>query len=387
MMQAAPHSEHARETAIDLTALAGPLADAAASAERDGVLAPRAVALMREAGLLGLWRPRDLGGREIDPLAYARVAEAVSRIDSACGWLMMSVANTTFDLRLATRELVEEIFSAGADPILCETFNRPMAARAVDGGWRVSGSVPFASNCRVADWVAHTAMADGRFLLLFHPAAHLHVEDDWDTLGMRGTASNTITAADVFVPHHRGVDLAAARVANGLFDGPLYRLPEALITVTFPPVSLGVIGSALDAAEALAGSHRPFASDAPAATRPLVQLALGQARASGRAARAYLHESLAQAWAQVHAERPFTLTDKADLFLVTTHVLQTCARAGHQLARALGSASIRRGNPLERALRDSEVIARHAFGAQARYASVAQAYLGLEIDFPLMAMD
>lgn len=387
MTQAAPNDEPSRAAGIDLAAIARPLADAAASAERDGVLAPHAVALMREAGLLGLWRPRALGGRELDPLAYAHVAQAVSAVDSACGWLMMSVANTTFDLRLATRELVDEVFASAEDPVVCETFNRPMTARAVDGGWRVSGSVPFASNCRIADWIAHTAMADGRFLLLFHPASKLHVENDWDTLGMRGTSSNTIRADDVFVPRHRGVDLGAERVSNGLFDGPLYRLPEALITVTFPPVSLGVLDSALDAAETLAGSHRPFATDAPAATRPLVQLALGQARASKRAAHAYLDQCLAQAWAQARAGRAFTLTDKADLFLVTTHVLQTCASACHGLARALGSASIRRGNALERALRDSEVIARHAFGAQARYASVAQAYLDLEIDFPLMAMD
>ncbi|MEQ8662059.1 MAG: hypothetical protein RLW62_14680, partial [Gammaproteobacteria bacterium] len=123
------------------------------------------------------------------------------------------------------------------------------------------------------------------------------------------------------------------------------------------------------------------------ATRPLTQLALGRARATAEAGRAYLAATLDRAWTQARAGTPFTLTDKAAFFLTTTHVLQGCAEACAGLARALGTASIRRGNVLERALRDSEVIARHAFGAEARYASVAQAHLGLPLDFPLLAMD
>ncbi|MEQ8230326.1 MAG: acyl-CoA dehydrogenase family protein [Gammaproteobacteria bacterium] len=371
----------------DLAALAPPLARAAAAAEQHGVLSAQAVALLRDAGLFGLWRPRALGGLEVDPLAFARIAETVARIDSACAWLLMSVAVTSFDLRLASRALLDEIFADGKEPVLCESFNRPLEARAVDGGWQVSGAVPFMSNCRVADWIGHTALDGERFLLMFHPAAALDVKDDWDTLGMRGTASNTVSASDVFVPAHRAIDLGAPRTANGCFEGPLYRLPEALITATFPPVALGVLETALAAAEELAATHRPFAADGASATRPLTQLALGQARATAAAGRAYLESVLATAWARAESGAPFALTDKAAFFLATTHVLQTCAAACARLARALGTASIRRGNPLERALRDSEVIARHAFGAEARYASVAQAHLGLPVDFPLMAMD
>ncbi|MEQ8660547.1 MAG: acyl-CoA dehydrogenase family protein, partial [Gammaproteobacteria bacterium] len=237
---------------LAIATLEEPLARAAAAAETDGVLSATAVALLREAGLFGLWRPRALGGRELAPCAYAQVAEAIARIDSACAWLLMSCAVTTFDLRLAAPALIEEIFCAGREPVLCESFNRPLQARAADGGWRVSGAVPFMSNCRVADWIGHTALAGARFLLVFHPAGARTIGDDWDTLGMRGTASNTVTAEDVLVPHHRAIDLGAARTSNGWFDGPLYRLPEALITATFPPVALGVLDRALGAAEALA---------------------------------------------------------------------------------------------------------------------------------------
>ena len=60
--------------------------------------------------------------------------------------------------------------------------------------------------------------------------------------------------------------------------------------------------------------------------------------------------------------------------------MQTCADAVRETAKAAGTASIHKGNNIERALRDVEVTSHHAFGSEGRYASVAQAYWGLDVD-------
>lgn len=357
-----------------------------AAGERDGTLAEASVRALKEAGLLRLWRPRSLGGHELSPRQYAEAAEEVARADSAAAWLMMGCANTTFDLRLADPRFVEEVF-AQADPVICETFNRPMTGQAVDGGYRVTGSTPFASGCRQAEWIGHTAVIDDAFLLMFHPAGALTIDDDWHTLGMRGTASNTIRADDVFVPAHRVIDFGAAPGNNRYFDGPLYRMPEGILTTTFAPVSLGLVASALDAVTELAAHRQPFASPTTLQHRPLAQLKFGRALATYRAARAFHHQTLDAAYRQATAGEAFSLTDKADLFLACTHVLQTCADACRELARTAGTSAIYEGSPVERALRDTEVIAQHAFGAEGRYATVAQAYWDVEVDFPLLTMD
>ena len=52
-----------------------------------------------------------------------------------------------------------EVF-ANDDVVLCETFNRPFGGSVVDGGFRVSGSTPFASGCRNAHWIGHTAVIE-----------------------------------------------------------------------------------------------------------------------------------------------------------------------------------------------------------------------------------
>ncbi len=379
-----------RDLAYDALAaarqVAATLASHSPAGERDGKLPEASVAALQRAGLLRLWWPHSLGGYELDPLTYATTAEEVARADSAAAWLMMGAANTTFDLRLADERFVEEVFT-DADAIVCETFNKPLSGKAVDGGYRVTGSSPFASGCRHADWIGHTAVVDGAFLLMFHPAGALSIDDDWDAVGMRGTASNTVTAEDLFVPAHRVIDFTAGPARNRYFDGPLYRMPEGILTATFSPVSLGLLAAALDAASAVARSRQPFASTSTLKHRPLAQLQFGRALAAYRAARALLHRTLEASFDRAVAGAPFSLTDKADLFLTCTYVLQSCAEACHRLARAVGTSAVYHGNPVERALRDTEVIAQHAFGAEGRFATVAQAYWGLEVDFPLLAMD
>ncbi len=374
------------ELADMAAAVAPELSALAPHGEREGALPQASVAALQRSGLLRLWRPAALGGYECSPLEYAVVAEVIAAADTAAAWLMMGVANTSFDLRLADARFVEEVFAGADDPVLCETFNRPMTAVEGAGGYRVSGATPFASGCRHADWIGHTALCGDRMLLVFHPRGALEIRNDWDSLGMRGTSSNTIVASDVWVATHRAIDLRAP-VRNRYFDGPLYRMPEAALTATFPPVSLGALRNALAAAADLAEAKTPFANPSTLKYQYLAQLRYGRSLATYRAARSFFHDTLRAAFEIAEQGLVFSLRDKADLFLACAHALQSCADAVREVARLAGTSSIYKGNPIERAVRDTQVVSQHAFGAEGRFATVAQAYWSAEVDFPLMQMD
>jgi hypothetical protein len=49
-----------------------------------------------------------------------------------------------------------------------------------------------------------------------------------------------------------------------------------------------------------------------------------------------------------------------------------------------GTSGIRTSNPLERYFRDTQVLKHHAFGAESRYETAGQVYLGLPPDFPVL---
>jgi len=355
--------------------------------ETHGALAPQTLEALKTAGLLRLWRPRSLGGFEVSPCEYADLAEAVAARDTAAAWLMMGAANTTFDLRLATETFVEEVYGDDQDAVVCETFNKPLQAVSADGGYRVSGSTPFASGCKHADWIGHTALEGERLLLMFHPAGALRIEEDWDTLGLRGTASNTVRAEGVFVPEHRVIDFSASPTVNAYFQGTLYRLPEAILTATFPPVALGALSAALTETDEIAANKVPFAAKSTLKHRHLAQMRYGKALATSRAVRALLYQELSSAWDRAERGVAFSRQHKADLFLACAYALQGCADAVSELAQGVGTSSIYRRSPIERAFRDVQVIRHHAFGAEGRFATVAQAYWGLDVDFPLLEMD
>ena len=381
----------AAQSDADLTGVAkslGPaLAARAAEGEKLGYLPPETVELLKTSGMLSLWRPQSLGGFECDPVTYAKSAEEVAVHDSAAAWIMHGVSASWLDLRSASEQLVEEIISTAEVPVLADTYNKPMRVERVAGGIKVSGESPFASGCSFADWVAHTALDGDRILLVFHPQENLQILDDWDALGVRASASNTVKADAVFVPEHRVIDITARPPNGARFNGALYHFPVAIVPAAIAAVALGVLRAALEATNELVQNHTRFSAGKPLKSKTAMQLHYGRALATYRAARSYLHQTLDDANQLVLNSAPFSLTAKADLFLAYAHTLQSATEGVRSLARAVGTAAIHKGSVLERAIRDAEVSSHHAFGAEGRFASVAQAYWGEDVDFPMVALD
>jgi alkylation response protein AidB-like acyl-CoA dehydrogenase len=90
------------------------------------------------------------------------------------------------------------------------------------------------------------------------------VLDDWDTLGMRGTASNSIQLDDVFVPDER----VLANRPHGLIDPPL----QVIFSIAFPIISGVYLGVAEAAFEAAVDAAATKAND------PIVQRQVGLMR-------------------------------------------------------------------------------------------------------------
>jgi alkylation response protein AidB-like acyl-CoA dehydrogenase len=137
-------------------------------AERERRLSKPVLDALTEAGLLRMFNPRSLGGLEVDPLTCARVVEEVSAADSVAGWSLFNpLAWAHLCARLPDAG-AEEILGRNPHAVLAGPFHPPMQAIPVDGGYRITGRSPFASNCRDATWIAVTAMVmDGD-----HPRLH-----------------------------------------------------------------------------------------------------------------------------------------------------------------------------------------------------------------------
>jgi indole-3-acetate monooxygenase len=367
-------------------------------AERERRLSPPVLAALHEAGLLRMCTPRSLGGLEVDPITRAVVIEEISGYDSAAGWTLANPLEWAYLCARLPDEGAEEIYGRGANVVIAAQFGRPMQAAPTQGGYRITGRAPFVSNCHDANWIATSAMVmasdqtrpggegEPELVMVYLPRENCQVIETLYVMGMRGTGSNDVTVTDVFVPATRTFPIVPEFTPRSHYQGPLYRFPIiGTVASNLPPLLLAVARRAIDEVAALAQDKVPVARSTPLRERPLAQAKLAQAEGVLRAGRPLLYDTLSEAWQAALARETFSLRQKADLLLAMTHAVNSAVAAVELVYSVAGTSGIYTRNPLERYFRDVQVLRHHAFGAETRYETVGQVYLGLPPDFPFVA--
>ena len=163
----------------------------AAAAEANRQLSSEVYRAMEDAGLFGMLAPRAHGGLELHPADCIRAWEAIARIDAAASWnLVMNQAIAGYIAWLPPAG-VAELYADGI-PTVAGALNPPGKAVRVEGGWRITGQVPFGSGCHHARWLAMPAKEDGadapfgtffRRDSAYDPRHLAHAWDAWHRIG------------------------------------------------------------------------------------------------------------------------------------------------------------------------------------------------------------
>jgi alkylation response protein AidB-like acyl-CoA dehydrogenase len=388
---------HADTTLIKAAQRIAPvIREHAEEAERQRRLAPPVLAALHDAGLLRMCTPRSLGGLEVDPLTRALVIEEIAGHDTAAGWTLANPLAWAYLCARLPDAGAEEIYSRGANIVIAAQFGRPMQATPAQGGYRITGRAPFVSNCHDAHWIATTAavmagdaaQAAGapEVVMAYLPRESCDVIDTWHTLGMRGTGSHDVAVTDVFVPMARTFPLVPEFTPGSHYQSALYRFPViGIVASNLPPLLLAVARRAIEEVSALAQSKVPVAASTMLRERASAQAKLAQAEAIVRAGRVFLYDTLRETWEATVAGEALSLRHKADVLLAMTHAVQSAVQTVELMYRMAGTSGIYTQSPLERYFRDVQVLRHHAFGAETRYETVGQVYLGLPPDFPVVA--
>lgn len=257
---------------MDIAARVGAVAARhAAEHDQDATFVAESYAAMREHGYLALTVPEDLGGLGATMRQACYAQAELARHDGATA---LSVAMHTYltlvqgyrrrkgapDAEAVLRRIAAEgiviATSGGSDWLWPTTTATP-----TDDGYLVSGRKIFCSQSPGATVVATCAVlgepGPGADVLHFSvpmSAPGVRIEETWDTLGMRGTASHDVVLEDVFVP----ADKIAGHRPYGELGAPLLAA-----TVHFAPIVgatyYGIAAGARDVAvaAAAAGSRGP----------------------------------------------------------------------------------------------------------------------------------
>jgi 3-hydroxy-9,10-secoandrosta-1,3,5(10)-triene-9,17-dione monooxygenase len=221
-------------------ALVPMLRERAAETEARGDLLPEVEQVLHETGLFRICQPRRWGGMELDYLALCDVPYELARGCASTSWTFGNYAIHHWMLAMYDERAQVEVWGANPDARIASGIAYPQGrATAVEGGYRVSGTWNFSSGSPLSDWNMLAALVREGDKVVGHRMCLLHrseyeLVDDWQVLGMRGTGSQSVRAADVFVPEHRALDALTCRGGAG-FPGartnsnPIYQLPLGVL--------------------------------------------------------------------------------------------------------------------------------------------------------------
>jgi alkylation response protein AidB-like acyl-CoA dehydrogenase len=356
--------------------------------DRAGRVPADVIDTLSAAGCLRMLVAREHGGDDL-PLADAlRVIEELARGDGSTAWLVGQIGLAHLLFACFPESARAEIYANGPDVLGAGAVAPKGRTSRREQAWRVTGQWPFVTGAPQASWVyLNCIVLDGRTpqtlpngapltrIVLF-PAAELELLDTWQVLGLRGSASHDVRAANLTAPDHRGFSL--------LGDGEdvhrtVFRIAQAGLLIA--AVDLGIAQGALDevAAHAAAGRRRTF-SPKVLAEQPIFQDRLGEAFVALRAARALLYTEAGGAWETARRGEVLSPLDRACLRATAAQVTAAAQQAVTTAYQLAGGSAVYDSSPLQRRLRDINTATQHFVNGRDFYSTVGALLAGADVD-------
>jgi alkylation response protein AidB-like acyl-CoA dehydrogenase len=341
--------------------------------DREQRLPKALVEQFHAAGFYSMVIPRELGGRQADPLTYLRVVELLAEAAGSVGWNLCNNSIAQLVTLGLPDEGVREIYASGPDSVVAGTAVMGGGrAVSVDGGYRVTGRWPFGTGCQESAWMlASFEILDGDqprrssdgasayWRGIFKRSEAQLVEGSWDVSGLRATGSFDWTVDDVFLPERRTMVHAGIPLDNqwNRWPGVSYALPaQAWVGPHHSAVITGICRAGIDALIELAGEKTPRGRTGRLCENPQVQDAVGRADAILSAGRAYRSAMITELWNTVAAGGDTTLQQRARCRLAAVHAADSAREAMDLVYRQGGSTSYRRESRLAECWRDLHVV-------------------------------
>lgn len=358
------------EVMANAEALVPVFAARAVETERRGMLLPETMDDLYKAGLLRIVTPKRYGGLELDWPALPEAARIVARGCPSTAWIVAVVGGHAAICGRMPKAVQDEIFAAGPNQLIVTASAQTTGKiTETDGGVIANGIWRFGSGSDHGDWFMvnadlHTrkGVNTGKNVRVLVPRHQVEILDTWHVAGMKGTGSKDLNFDNVFVPEHHVVDQSASFQAAppGASANPDCYLYDVPFAAYFSSWLLGpVLGGAEGAYEAYREATRSRVgamSQQTVAQIHTVQERLAVSYCELEAARAlydkhhkFLHERGA-------ARRNIVPDEFIDSGRERTYIARLCLTLVQRLAQQMGAVGIFDTNPVQRFLRDMNVM-------------------------------
>ena len=203
--------------------------------------------------------------------------------------------------------------------------------------------------------------------------------DIWNTVGLRGTASDQFALNDFFVRADHSITREFDRECRE--GGPLYRMGAGTCyQVGFAGVACGIARSALDNFVDVARNKVPRGAKSTLRDNAVVQTGLAQAEVNLRAARGFVLQSMAEIWKDLVAGASITVAQRITVRMAATHAIHKAREAVDFAYNAAGATAIFENHPLERRFRDIHTVTQQLQGQIRHFETVGAWMMGADAD-------
>ena len=310
-----------------------------------------------DIGYTKLTLPKEYGGEGISVTEMIFLQETIASFDGATGLTIgwhQGVVGELYEKKIwentALSTFAEEVLKGALVNRLASEVQtgsptrggRPgTSAVKKDGVWVISGTKSYATMSPALTHLLVTAWVEEKeriCVFVIDKNAHgVSIQENWEVMAMRGTASHDVILENVEVPEESLVEINDGPRGNGL-NGWILHIPACY---------LGIAQAARDYAVQFATQHSPNSLKGPISQLPNVQRLIGEIDIELMKARHFLY-SVAEAYDDESRRKLLTNELGVAKHIVTNSAINIVDNA----MRLVGAKSLQLSNPLQRYYRD-----------------------------------
>lgn len=340
------------------------LRERARETEKARSVSPEVIAAAKDVGLFSMMVPKSFGGDGLGVGTLCAVLRELSHGDMSSAWAIGFLIEHNWMAARFPREGQDAFFADQNFMLAAAPLVPSGTAVKVDGGFEVSGTWRYASAYPNSDGAIVGAMLtdgdlDPEAWSFYLPSSDLTSLNDWYISGLSGTGSVSITADKAFVPDHFGVAFDVL-FSFGSHEGahhPERHMRQLLIVGLWAMFASYAMGGAERAVEMYRERLETVAYGQKRRDQALSRVRWATAHQRVRAI-GLLFDEL-QDRVDSMPEGLLPLTEGGQILLDALTVIHESKEIIRLVADGAGSSAFSLENPMQRYLRDIDVLANH----------------------------
>jgi alkylation response protein AidB-like acyl-CoA dehydrogenase len=333
------------------------------------------IEIIKEAGFVRAFAPREYGGDERDMWDYVDGVRAVTKACPSTGWVTGVLNVHQSIVPHFNRSIRDAVWADGPDTVIGSSGTAVIKAELVDGGVIVDGRAQWSSGCQHAEWIMvglkvpdiGDAIPNNRYrpMMFLAHRDEFTIEDTWYTESMKGTGSNDLIFNQLFVDWSRieGTDALSFGYSRGVgnSDSWVTRLPIPIhFSCFFPAVALGCADGMIEEFMKRTKTRRNAYTGAAGIVNPGAHMRLAESVHEIESLTAYYKQQMeemqefGQSGDRLDEERWHRMLQR--LPFISDRALNVVER----LFVGAGSSAIASGGKLQRYWRDAHACRMHA---------------------------